>query len=72
MKLEQFPPNRGKRRKPLRTTTELAAELGVTMAQLRGYLGAENAPTPELTFDNKSYYEPVAFRRWFATVRRTH
>jgi hypothetical protein len=66
MKLEPFrhPSNPGQR-KPLRTAKELAAEFGLTMAQLRGHLGAAGAPKPEVVHHNNSHYDQAKFRAWF-------
>lgn len=71
MRLESYPSwkEARKTRKPLRSAVELAKELKLSMAQLRGYLAADGAPKPEISFHGKSYYEPIAFIRWF---RRAH
>lgn len=75
MKLESYTSWKAgrKTRKPLRSALELAKELGVTMAQLRGYLAAEGAPKPEMVQKRTGcYYDPEAFKRWFAGIRRAH
>lgn len=56
-------------KKPLHSLKELALDLGVSVGKLRGSLGAANAPRPVIVSTNRSnknsYYEPVAFKKWY-------
>ena len=57
---------------PLRSVTELCEELGVTRRVMSGLLGRSDAPTKVLRsasqFAVNSYFEPKAFRAWYANI----
>ena len=74
MKLE--PMGRGIRRPPLRTVTEIAEILGVTMQTLMWALRDADAPKPAMRSNqmshtvvgrNRVWYEPKAVIRWYRT-----
>lgn len=54
-----------KHRPPTRTLIELAEEFNVPQTTLAGYMNAADAPQPSVKTRRASYYEPVAFRKWF-------
>lgn len=62
---------------PLRTLSELCEEFGVSAAQMRGRLSALNAPKPAIVAapgycaGQRSYFEPKAFRIWWASLSTT-
>lgn len=60
----------GIKHKPLRSFKELASDLGVSMAQLRGMMRNHNAPKPAMEYESGCYYEPVEFRKWWNGVAK--
>lgn len=62
-------------RPPLRTFTELCEELGEDRRHVQGVLGTHpNAPKPALRCYGQvlrnTWYEPVAFRKWWQLVQQ--
>lgn len=58
-------------REPLRTFNELATDLGLTPAQLRGHFSTSRLPSPEPEFSAhgrrpQSYYRPSEVHAWWA------
>jgi len=64
------PMHRTTKRAPLITFKDLAAEFGVTMAVLRGYMSGNGAPQPAMKTLRACYYEATSFRKWWAGVVR--
>lgn len=78
MKLQKMPPRGTPSRPPLRTLTEIAEILGITMQELMWALkhAGEAAPKPAMrgneaghhaTGNNKVWYEPKEVLRWYRT-----
>lgn len=59
-------------REPLRTFAEIAQELGLSVAQLRGHFARSNTPTPAAEYVKRrgtqqvSWYKPSLVRAWWA------
>lgn len=64
MNLAPINANRYRNNPPLRTALEFCAEFGITMAELRGRLAANDAPKARLHHRGKSYFEPKEMRAW--------
>lgn len=59
------------KREPLKTFIEMADELGVSLAELRGHIAQTKleAPKPEFVKRNRhqvSWYRPSIFREWWS------
>ena len=59
-----------KPRKPLRTATEVAADIGLSLAQFRGRIGSSKCdpPKPELKLKGgvrNTWYDPQLVREWW-------
>jgi len=59
-------------RRPLRTLTELCAELNVTRQKMVDLLRRTDAPAKMIRsqsqFVGNTYFEPIEFRRWFKNI----
>lgn len=64
--------NQGAARSPLRTFRELAADYGLTDAQLRGLFMRFKGPEARLNHKgaatSNSYYDPKDFKRWYDSL----
>ena len=59
-----------RRREPLRTTRELADELGLTLNQLYVYLNLPDAPRPFVRGACLgSYFRPSEFYKWWNSLQ---
>lgn len=60
------------KRKPLRSTTELAEEFGVSVKRLSGVLGGYDGPKAILKNRNASFgnawFDPVEMRTWWNSL----
>lgn len=62
---------RGQRHPPVRTFTELAAEVGKTVPELRGlFSGYPDAPKATMVRRKDHLYNLDEFRRWYAKLPR--
>lgn len=65
----------GKTLPPLRSFKELCDELGVREKVMAGLLSRSDAPKPAVFHVSRvagrnSYFEPVAFKAWFASINK--
>ena len=63
--------NRRKQYKPLRTTKELASELGLSVANLSRLLGKDGAPKAKLKKNGKthvSWFDPDEVKKWYKKI----
>lgn len=64
----------GKINKPLRTFTELCADLGVPERVVSGKLRRKDAPKPKTRHKSnsggqQSWYDPVEFKSWWHSLK---
>lgn len=56
------------KRAPLASFKELAQQLGVSMAHLRGRMKVADAPKPARVTETATYYNKAEFMRWWRAV----
>lgn len=66
----------GQPREALRTGKEMAAEFGISVHCLAGFIGSHNGPKPRIAnsrlgvANRAQWYSPSEMRKWWATVQR--
>ena len=69
LEFKYSPKRERRRREPLRTTRELADELGITLNQMYVYLRLPSAPTPFTKGTcSGSYFRPSEFYKWWNSL----
>jgi hypothetical protein len=69
MRLERVIPKKDRPyRRPQRTTSELADDLGIDFALLGRYISWYKGPEPSLVNRATKWYDPVAVRKWWQTL----
>ena len=60
----------GQPREALRTGKEMAAEFGISVHCLAGFISSHSGPKPRRSARSAQWYSPSELRKWWATVQR--